>query len=155
MYHMSSVKQGVTPYCFFYQSEDYKKLDSCGKWIHFFSKSNYHFVKEVCVRAIKENVVTTTKHSSFEKESLPNPLSTNKDTGVICFYIDGTSDECHKRVLKYMIKNDLIQRTKTGKLFNIAYKFDSQTLNNEYGDDFIAQTKLDNYVDLETGKLLK
>ena len=68
--------------------------------------------------------------------------------------MDGTSKESHKLILNFMIKNDLIQRTKSGKLFNIGFKFDAQTLNNEYGEDFVPLIKLEDFIDLYTSRLV-
>ena len=54
-----------------------------------------------------------------------------------------------------MLDNDLIKRTKAGKLYNISFKYDSQTLANQYGDDFKGELKLENFVDLFTGEWIK
>lgn len=152
---MEIVKKGSNPYWVFYRSEDYKKIKNCGKWMHFFHRDNYKFVNDVCVQAITEGVVTACKHTSFEDDSLENHLSTGKNTGVICFYINGTSDSSHKNLLEFMLKNKLIQKTKSGKLFNIGFKFDEQTLNNEYGEDFKPKIKLEDFVDLQTYQFIK
>ena len=48
----------------------------------------------------------------------------------------------------------MIKKTKSGKLYNIGFKYDSQTRNCEYGDDFKAEIKLEQFVDLNTGKML-
>lgn len=152
---MVNVKSGTTPYWVFYLSEYHKQIDYCGKWIHLFEKKNYQFAKEVCICAIKDNVVTACKHTSFEIDSLINPLSRGKDTGVICFYVNGTSDESHKLLLEFMIKNELVQKTKSGKLYNIGFKFDEQTLNNEYGEDFTPKIKLEDFVDLQTYQFIR
>jgi hypothetical protein len=48
----------------------------------------------------------------------------------------------------------MIRKTKTGKLYNISFKYDSQTHNGEYGNEFSSEIKLKDFVNLETGKLL-
>ena len=51
-----------------------------------------------------------------------------------------------------MLNNNLIQRTKKGKLYNLSFKFDSQTINGEYEENFTGRIKLDNFIDLDTGR---
>lgn len=60
--------------------------------------------------------------------------------------------EGHKKILSYFIKNNMIQRTKTGRLYNISFKLDAQTRAGEYGNNFIAQIKLDKFINLDTGE---
>ena len=107
---MSEIKIGKTPYWLFYESDDYKKIENCGKWMHFFDKDNYEFAKGVCIKAIREKVITACKHTSFESDSLTNPMSNNRNSGVICFYLDGKSDEKHKMILEFFMINNLIQK---------------------------------------------
>lgn len=51
-----------------------------------------------------------------------------------------------------MLANNLIQRTNSGRLYNASYKFNDQTKNGEYGNDFKAKISLDQFVDLNTGE---
>ena len=51
-----------------------------------------------------------------------------------------------------MIKFGLIKRTKTGRLYDISFKFDSQTRAGEYGADFEGKIKLSQFIDLYTLK---
>lgn len=78
-------------------------------------------------------------------------------TGVICFYCNGYEAEEHKRILRFMLDNGLIQRTKAGKLYNISFKFDNQTRAGEYthNDNFEGKIKLEQFVDLYTGEWIK
>lgn len=62
--------------------------------------------------------------------------------------------EAHRRTLTFMLKNDLIRRTKAGKLYNIGFKLNDQTRAGEYGSMFNAKIKLEDFVDLETGEFL-
>lgn len=48
----------------------------------------------------------------------------------------------------------MIRRTKAGKLYNISFKFDSQTGLKEYGASFSAVIKLSDFVNLTTGEFL-
>lgn len=73
-------------------------------------------------------------------------------TGVICFYLNGDDTENHKRVIQFMMSNGLIRKTKTGRYYNISFKYNEQTRAGEYGDDFEGKIKLDQFIDLNTGE---
>lgn len=51
-----------------------------------------------------------------------------------------------------MMNNKLIQKTKSGQLYNISFKFDAQTHAGEYGTEFEGIIKLAQFVDLNTGE---
>lgn len=46
----------------------------------------------------------------------------------------------------------MLQKTKTGKLRNISFKLNAQTCAGEYGDKFIGNIKLEQFLNLETGE---
>lgn len=71
-----------------------------------------------------------------------------------CFYANGDDVENHKRIIRFLLENGLIRRTKMGKLYNISFKFDHQTKMGEYGADFNGKIKLDQFVDLQTGQFI-
>ena len=108
-----------------------------GKWMYFFG--DRQFVEKICREAIEQNIVEECKHS-------------NADDGVSCFYLNDDDLEGHRRVIEFFIKNDLIRKTKKGKLYNISFKHDTQTLVGEYGDDYHSDIKLEEFVNLETGE---
>lgn len=108
-----------------------------GKWMYFFG--DRQFVEKICREAIEQNIVEECKHS-------------NADDGVSCFYLNDDDLEVHRRVIEFFIKNDLIRKTKKGKLYNISFKHDTQTLAGEYGDDYHSDIKLEEFVNLETGE---
>ena len=94
----------------------------CGKWMYFFK--DQAFAMSICEKAITENVCYECKCTDMEV--------TGADSGVICFYLNGDDVDNHRRVIKFMLDNGLIQKTKTGKLYNISFKFDDQTRAGEY-----------------------
>lgn len=108
-----------------------------GKWMYFFG--DRQFVEKICREAIEQNIGEECKHS-------------NADDGVSCFYLNDDDLEGHRRVIEFFIKNDLIRKTKKGKLYNISFKHDTQTLAGEYGDDYHSDIKLEEFVNLETGE---
>lgn len=112
----------------------------CGKWMCFFN--NKEFISKICEDAIKKGIVQECKHSDDNK-------------GVSCFYLDWDDIKTHKKILLYFIENNLIQKTKSGKLYNISFKLNMQTRAGVYGDDFKAIIKLSDFVDLNTGEWLE
>ena len=120
--------------------------DKCGKWMHFFSDQD--FAIKICQKAIDEDVCVECKCSDLEMN-----LKYKMDkTGVICFYLNGDNIDSHKKVLRFMIDNDLVRRTKSGRLYNISFKFDSQTVKGEYGADYEGNIKLSQFLNLDTSE---
>lgn len=117
----------------------------CGKWMYFFN--DLSLAETLCRKAVLDGVVAQCKHTS------PSDFD-EKPRGVACFYLNADDDSAHRRVLSFMMDNDLIQRTKAGKLYNISFKLDVQTRAGERGPGFQAQIRLNDFVDLETGDFL-
>ena len=113
----------------------------CGKWMYFFT--DQEFAIQICRKAIAKRICYLCKCSD---------LSIQGDQGVICFYQNGDDINNHKLILAFMLANNLIKRTKAGRLYNISFKFDDQTRAGEYGADFEGKLKLNQFVDLDTGK---
>lgn len=51
-----------------------------------------------------------------------------------------------------MLDNNLIPKTKDGRLYNLSFKLNIQTQSGEYGKDFKAELKLSDLIDLSTGE---
>lgn len=126
-----------------YTSEKVGKLKEhkTGKWMHFFTDQD--FAKRMCQKAITEGACCECKCTDMEL--------TGRPTGVICFYLNCDDKEDHRKVLRFMLDNNLIRRTKAGRLTNIAFKLDEQTIAGEYGSCFIPKITLSQFVDLDTG----
>lgn len=107
-----------------------------GKWIIYFN--NINWAKNICALAINNNIIHTCKHS-------------NNDNGIICFYLNFDDIDSHKILINWFLNNNMIQKTKDGRLFNISFKLDEQTLSNQYGKDFKPLIKLSDFIDLKTG----
>ena len=110
------------------------------KWMYFFK--DRHFVEKICKEAIEKNIVKECKHS-------------NAEGGVSCFYLNDDDIEGHKRVIDFFLKNNLIEKTKKGKLYNISFKHDTQTRAGEYGKDYQSNINLEKFMNLETGEWIK
>ncbi len=127
---------------FWFLSGEEQKLEreKCGKWMHFFNDQDLAI--SICEKAIEEGVCYECKCSD---------LALQGESGVICFYLNGDDMDNHKRVIEFMLKNDLVRKTKTGRFYNESFKFDSQTRAAEYGADFEGKIKLADFIDLYTG----
>ncbi|MCR5196185.1 MAG: DEAD/DEAH box helicase family protein [Pseudobutyrivibrio sp.] len=96
----------------------------------------------MCRKAVSGNICSEAKHS-------------DANDGVCCFYVNRDDIPAHKRVIQFFIDNNLIRKTKSGKLYNISFKFDDQTRAGEYGADFNGEIKLEQFIDLQTGEWLE
>lgn len=122
---------------FFSKDCDSLKKEACGKWMYFYN--DLEFAEKICLKAIKDGVCLESKHG-------------NDKEGVCCFYINGDDRDAHKKVIQYFMDNDLIRKTADDKYYNIAFKFDSQTKAGEYGANFASDIKLEDFIDLKSGK---
>ena len=105
------------------------------------------FAQKICEAAIESGVCYECKCTNMKEQLV--------DSGVICFYLNGDDIENHYRVIDFMIQNDLISKIKSGRYYNNSFKFDDQTRAGEYGADFEGKIKLNEFIDLETGKHIK
>lgn len=132
-------------------SADKVTLDNAkvGKWMTFFPNDmdSIKYMQEVCEWAIKREIVQSVKHTYFG--ALFGPPQ-----GVACFYMHGDDDAAHRRVIAYFLEKDLIMKTKSGRLYNISFKYDEQTREGQYGNDFVAEIKLDRFLNLSTREWL-
>lgn len=119
------------------ETADQLEEHKCGKWMYFFS--DVDFAAIICREAVEKEIVSESKHSDASE-------------GVCCFYLNGDDLDTHKRTIQFFLDHDLIRRTKAGKLYNISFKYDDQTRAGEYGQQFDAEIKLDQFLDLSTGE---
>jgi hypothetical protein len=136
----NSIKIEENPFWIYYIAEDKNfNRHKVGKWMYFFD--DVDFAEKICREAVEQRVVAVSKHS-------------NAENGVCCFYLHFDDNEAHKRILQFFLDNKLIQRTKTGRLYNISFKLDDQTRAGEYGENFSSKIKLENFLNLDTGEWL-
>lgn len=123
-----------------------------GKWMYFFKESDdIERIERLCSDAVEQGIVECAKHTNPDTLGL-NPNAKNNDEGVCCFYLNYDDIEGHKKILSYFIKNNMIKKKKTGRFYNISFKLDNQTRAGQYGSDFIAQIRLDKFINLDTGE---
>lgn len=123
----------------YYFSDDSDKLndDVCGKWMYFYN--DIEIAKDICKKAIKEGACLEAKHA-------------NSDNGVCCFYINGDNKDAHKKLIYFLMNNNLVRKTSDGNYYNISFKYDSQTYAGKYGGNFVADIRLEDFIDLHTGE---
>ncbi len=125
---------------FYVGNESYFSKEKVGKWMYFFrGEEGRKFTEDCCRETVEKGIVQESK------------LSDNNE-GVACFYLNIDDIEGHKRIIQYFLDHEMIRRTKTGKLYNISFKLDNQTDAGAYGNDFKAELKLDNLINLNTGE---
>jgi len=111
-----------------------------GKWVLFFKDMEWAI--NICRKAINDNAIDSCKHSS-------------NNNGVICFYLNNDDIGGHKKLIAWFLKNNMIKKTKSGKLTNISFKLNEQTFSGKYDKNFIASIKLEDFIDLKTGIFIK
>lgn len=71
------------------------------------------------------------------------------------FYLECDDMDRQKKVIQFFLDNDMIQKTKSGRLYNISFKLDDQTRAGEYGESYNGNIKLVQFLDLQTGEWLE
>ena len=130
---------------FFIDEENISELNGpkTGKWMYFYNNAEDRvFAEARCKESVERGIVAEAKVSV-------QPLE-----GVSCYYLKIDDLEGHKKVIQYFIEHDMIRRTKAGKLYNLSFKLNAQTRSGEYGESFEAKLKLEDLLDLNTGKWL-
>lgn len=129
-----------------YFVDDDKKLDAskAGKWMYFFRNlEGQQFAEKMCRKAVSDGVVIEAKRGDSPTD------------GVACFYLNCDDDVTHKRIISFFIEHNMIRKTKTGKLYDISFKMDRQTLAGEYRRDLQPEIKLSAFINLYTGEWLR
>lgn len=126
---------------------EYFNLNSeeIGKWMYYYSgEDGYKFAEAVCKDCVELGIVLRAKHSPKSEER-----------GVVCFYLTCDDIQRHKKLISYFIDNNMIRKTKAGKFYDISFKFNTQTILEQYGQDYVPTIKLSDFIDLNTGKWIK
>lgn len=129
----------TSTWIYYFEEEKIHDLlpEETGKWMYFFNDKTY--AERMCKSAVETGVVATAKCSNGTK-------------GVSCFYLNAGDVEGHKQVISFFVENHLIPKTKTGRFYNISFKFDTQTSAGIYGKEFVSDIKLERFINLETGE---
>lgn len=119
-----------------------------GKWMVFFDFLNSReHIKNYCREAVEKGIVYSSKLSNR-----PNPAGQE----VAGFYLEIDDYDSHKKIIEFLMIHSLIRKTKNNeKFYNMSFKLNSQTKNNEYKEGFISKLTLDKLIDLKTGDWIK
>ena len=131
------IKKQLGPWIHYANIKGNLDYNKCGKWMYHFN--NLSFAAKISEKAVSEGIVVESKHSIAEE-------------GMCCFYLNNDDTIGHKRCIQFFLDNNLIPKTKTGKLYNISFKLNEQTRKGEYGNKYHSDLKLENFLDLETGR---
>lgn len=111
-----------------------------GKWMFFYKDRN--FATEMINLALQQRVCNYAKH-------------TKGASGICCFYVSGTSEHEHRKVIKFMLEHNLIRLTSDLIYFDPSFKFNGQSWSKEFGPNFDGLLKLSDFIDLSTGKAIE
>ncbi|MCR5768669.1 MAG: hypothetical protein K6G45_09285 [Lachnospiraceae bacterium] len=115
-----------------------------GKWMYFYKGTDgFEFTKKMCKLAIESKI-------TFEAKISDNPFQ-----GVSCFYTEIDDLKTHKKIISFFLEHNMIRKTKTGKLYDISFKLDSQTTAGQYSSNFNSELKLSEFINLNTAEWIK
>lgn len=104
-------------------------LETVGSWrIPFDGKEN---AAQICKDAIRAGAVAACAHD-------------DQESGLIYFYVDGTSDDAQRTLLTWLRDNDLLPREDDGSYTDIIYAYDVRS-----ADNLTPDAKLSDYYALD------
>ncbi|MRB30586.1 hypothetical protein COD76_28005 [Bacillus cereus] len=133
-----------------YGSYTFKETDNVGKFMTFVKDDISDELQELILQAIKRDVTPFVKHTNPGILKPFNPYAKDRTLAVIWYSTD--EEKALKNLAKFLIDNGLVPKTKAGKYYNIPFKYDEQTRNGEYGEQFKASISLKDLMDLTTGE---
>ena len=117
-----------------------------GKWICFFERGEEETANETAQVAVETGVVS--------EALVPKDCEASKyDSIACCLRIDAADLQAHKRVIRFMLENNLIKKSKTGSYYNNSFKFD-KTKGHGKDEYYTPTIKLADFIDLRTGEFL-
>ncbi|HDR7764815.1 MULTISPECIES: hypothetical protein [Bacillus cereus group] len=131
-----------------YGTNTFKETDNVGKFMTFVQDDISNELQELILKAIKQGVTSFVKHTDPDMLAF-NPHAKNRSLAIIWYSTD--EEKALKGVAKFLINHELVPKTKAGKYYNISFKYDEQTRNGEYGEQFKPSISLKDLMDLNTG----
>lgn len=103
----------------YYAKEVSLDYNTVGSWrIPFDGKEN---AAQICKDAIRAGAVAACAHD-------------DQESGLIFFYVDGTSDDTQRTLLTWLRDNDLLPRNPDVSFIDIPYAYDLRSINNPKPD---------------------
>jgi hypothetical protein len=131
------------------QIPEFKETDNIGKFMTFGKGDFSNEMQELILKAIKEGITPLIKHTDLDMLNY-NPRS--KDGSWVIVWYSTDEEKALKGLAKFLIDHKLIAKTKSGRYYNVSFKYDKQTRNGEYGEQFKSSISLGDLIDLNTGE---
>lgn len=132
-----------------YGTNTFRETDNIGKFMTFVQGDISNEMQELILKAIKQGATPLVKHTDPDMLAF-NPYAKNGSLAIIWYSND--EENSLKGLVEFLIDHGLVSRTKTGKYYNISFKYDKQTQNGEYGEKFKPSISLKDIMDLNTGE---
>ncbi|QAS52794.1 hypothetical protein [Halobacillus litoralis] len=132
-------------------SPAFKETDNVGKFMTYGKGDISNEMQELILKAIKQGITPLIKHTDLNTIGL-NPNSKDGSWVIIWYSTDEEKDL--RSLAQFLIKHGLVPKTKAGRYYNIPFKYDKQTRNGEYGEQFKSSISLGDLIDLNTGEFL-
>ena len=123
---------------------------NCGSWRYEFDDTygNLTAAQNNCKKAVLSCIVEEARYSNADALSMNNRMM-GKAIGWCCLYCHTNDTDAHKRILIFMIENNLIPKDQFGNLVNIEFQRDWCTPPSTKP----KAISLSDFIDLKTGKL--
>ena len=113
------------------------EVDESGKWVYDFEDSIV--VEELCEYAVAHDLVQASKYCKVGR-------------GVACFYLNKKDTKGHKRFLSYLLQQNLIPKTATGRLQNLSFLGDQPIREEKDEINHPAPLTLETFIDLDSAQ---
>ncbi len=129
----------------YYLSSSYKDLsgDNIGKWKYLFN--NQEFAQKLCESSVSNNICLESKCLNLTKAK--------SSTGYVCLYLDSDDSEGHKKILNFMLVNELLPKNKKGIYLEQKFSYDKPFIDEEK-TQVKKEIKLSDFIDLKTGEFI-
>ena len=131
------------------QNPVFKETDNIGKFMTFGKGDFPNEMQELILKAIKQGITPLIKHTDLDALDF-NPRS--KDGSWVIIWYSTDEEKALKSLARFLIGHGFVAKTKSGKYYNISFKYDEQTRNGEYGEQFKSSIRLADLIDLNTGE---
>ena len=121
----------------YYVSKDYGDvLKTCGRWEVEFTE--YYETQQLCTKAVEKELAEMASHTSKLRYLM-------NGCGTVCFYIKPNDIKAQRKLLKFLIHNNIIPRDEQGMLKNIPFIFEKNS-NSDY--HFAKEYHLSDFIKL-------
>lgn len=131
------------------QDPAFKDTDKIGKFMTFGKGDLTNEMQELILKAINKGITPLIKHTDLNMRDL-NPKS--KGGSWVIIWYSNDEEKSLKRLAKFLIDHGLVAKTKSGRYYNLSFKYDEQTRNGEYGEEFKSSISLGDLINLSTGE---